>query len=209
MRSLLLLLLLATTATAQTTVPMFYVDGVLVQCGPGGCCPPGGCGPMWGDVYPDQYRPQYGGGERPAPDGIETPPVGSPGTPEFAPCPPNSTPPPLVPPKMDPPAVPAKPCDCEAKWESIKIELAKRDELIAKLQADLAAQNAALNTVNQNVSVMQSAPTPAPDVDAIASEVAGKLTHSAEWVRLDGKIEKQTRPLNQPLKFQSERVGVR
>lgn len=130
--------------------------------------------------------------------------------PEYEPRP-NVTenPPPAKPPSE------LKPCECGPKWAEItawqativadfKAQLASRDEKIASLEAALIAQAAAVARVESNITNISG-----PKPDELAGEVAKRLTHSAEWIRLDGRIEKQTRPLTEPLRFQSERVGIK
>ena len=90
----LLLAVLCTPAFSQC------YEVVWVQCGPGGCptCPP--------QYYQQPYYnvPQpYQANPKVHPDGVQTPPVGSPGTPRFVPQPIAVTPP-LVPVKPIPKA---------------------------------------------------------------------------------------------------------
>lgn len=114
MRAIVLVLLLALPAPAQ------YV--IYTQC-PGGCCPGGSCGPQY---YYTQPAPRHR--QAPSPDGIETPPVGSPGTPDFCPNAPLPAPPIATPPIPPPPSTPpaptapisqAKPCDCGPKLDAL------------------------------------------------------------------------------------------
>jgi hypothetical protein len=139
------------------------------------------------------------------------------------PSPPPRDPPPAAPPAnppvKNPPPMPPPGCDCKEKWDAqdkvnagsaeLAIIVANQSKLIANLEAQLSAQANAINKVEQNVSVVQNATAPPTPTFPTPEEIAAKLTHSAEWTRLDGRVEKQTRPLNEPLKFQSERVGIR
>lgn len=127
-------------------------------------------------------------------------------------------PPTVATPAAKPPNVSAKPCDCAEKWglqntvnARLRTEIDASNKQIADLTTQLATAQQQLSEVKQSVSVVQQAPAepPAPNYDDLAAEVGKRLKHSAEWHRLDGKIETQTRPLNEPLKFQSERVGIR
>lgn len=120
------LLFLTGTATAQY-VPRLseYASEYATQCGPGGC--------------PPQYSQPRQQRQRPQPDGVFTPPVGAPGTPDFRPCPPPINPPaplPVVQPTT--PALPTTPpmptIDPKAKAEQEKQirELRERYERIEK-----------------------------------------------------------------------------
>ncbi len=93
--AILLAILFAGSAQGQ----VYYVP---VQCGPGGCCVPG---PQFYYQQPPRRQPQG-----PSPDGIQTPPVGAPGTPQFAPNyganplppAPQAPTPPMCPPRCEP-----------------------------------------------------------------------------------------------------------
>lgn len=81
-----------------------YATEYATQCGPQGCCPPQYSQPRY-----SQPRQR----QRPQPDGVFTPPVGSPGTPDFHPncpgIPPNTPPLPPPPPVQTPPMQPPAP----------------------------------------------------------------------------------------------------
>lgn len=139
MKYALAFLLLSTTAHAQTTY---------VQCGPGGCAP---CRPQY--YYQEQPQYQQRPQQRPSPDGIQTPQVGSPNTPQFQPLPP--------PPPVTTPAIPTKPaapveppCTCGPKWTAINAQ-------IASLQSDMQSQVTAvqnLTTIVQEIKEQKQKP---------------------------------------------------
>ncbi len=73
-----------TFAPASAQWVYYYVP---VDCGPGGCYPGQSCQPRF--YMPPQYsNPRRPAPSNPEPDGIETPPVGADGTPDFKPLPP-------------------------------------------------------------------------------------------------------------------------
>lgn len=92
------------------------------QCG-GGCCPGGGCGggfcPMGGCCPGGQCQPRYSQPRQqgPQPDYIETPPVGSPDTPQFKPLP--------VPPQVQTPPLPPQPTFDWAAYDAQQKEIAE------------------------------------------------------------------------------------
>lgn len=115
MKAILLTLIVAATSSAQGLVPVLPVPGQAEIVWPaqyyGGYCQPPQC-----------YPPQ---GWQPARPPQTTPPVGSDGTPQFTPRPPNGT-----------PAKPVKECDCGPKWEALakwQQELDERTENVESL----------------------------------------------------------------------------
>lgn len=206
-------LLLATIAlcfsglTAHELVPIGYTE-VETQC-PGGCCPPSyGYG-----VYPQQYqqRPNVA----PAPDGVQTPPVGAPGTPEFLPSPPQPVNPPITPPQP-----PANNAELEKQQQQIVTINQQITNLIAKVEAqkpcDLTIINAQLAALQQTVIELQKQldaathqPEVALDYDVIAAEVGKRLTHSAKITLLDGRTKTQIAPLGEPLEFIQHPKGIK
>lgn len=149
MKTIIALLLLASTANAQV-----YVEWV--------ACPNGVCQPRYyapPQQYPNQWQPIRN--PEVHPDGIETPPVGAPGTPDFSPQPPAKelpTPPqPSNPPLANP--APAAGCDCKGKWEALEKERTELKSLVAKLEVSISAQQETIVALQQNNQQHQSGAT--------------------------------------------------
>lgn len=190
LRSLLALLLLSAGAHAQG---VYYV-----QCGPGGCCPGGACQPRYYYQQPQYSQPQQ---QRPSPDGVQTPQVGSPNTPQFQPLPP---PPPVTTPAIPPkPAAPVESCTCAPKWTAINAQ-------ISAIQSDMEGAKTAVANLTTIVNEIKDRPAvEVPTMDQIEAEMKKRLTHSATITLLDGTTKTQTKPLNEPLEFNQHRVGVK
>ncbi len=210
------------TAIALAANAVFGQELVPVQCWGGGCCPQGGCCP------PQQYyyqQPRQQPRERPQPDGVETPPVGAPGTPKFEPLgsPPQPTTPAMPPQKPAPTfdwdawdkknsddhkamldriaalekqLSQVRECDCNGCCDKLRAELNAKIETLAKSQV----------IVSNDVKILQASQ---PNYDTIAAEVQKRLTHSATITMLDGSHKTQTKPLSQPLEFIQHSRGVK
>lgn len=201
------------TACGQQLVPVVpYVQTQQYWMYPQDGCEGNCCPPDQGYYAPQRQRPR----QRIAPDNIETPPVGAPGTPKFEclPSPPQPTTPDIDRPALDSKTADdikalqdklaalekqlaqVKECDCDGCCDKLRAELNARIETLSQAQ---------LLTIN-DVKVLKESQ---PNYDAIAAEVQKRLTHSATVTLLDGSHKTQTKPLNEPLEFIQHSRGVK
>jgi hypothetical protein len=125
---------------------------VPVQCGPGGC--PQCCPPQQYYYQPQRQPPR----QRISPDGVETPPVGSPGTPRFE-CLPVA--PPVQTPPLPPQQPPAPTIDTKALEQQQKeiIELLKAN--LEKQEQSILVQQSVASSVS-NLTIQQLTPPSQP-----------------------------------------------